>query len=307
MSLGERIEGRIGQVLLAAVRRAGRRKVSAKMSVHVDGAGRRTPLLRCGSPRLGTLVWLHGFSDRFDTMLQFAPHLFEDFEILSPSMPGFGEGWVDPSAKHTFTTYADWLEAIVEQIAPPRFHLMGNSLGGATVLALAARMPKRVQGVVALNSAGIQVDGVRSVQEELAEGHNLFEVRTRQDYARLGERLFSRPMKIPRVVETHLFREQHKRVDWHLRVAADLAESPIVSSGPGWSSFVDLPSIRVPTLVLWGQDDTLFPVAHARKVADVVPGAKLELLPGVGHCAHLESPKALAASFRAFAVSTAPS
>ena len=307
MSLGERIEGRIGQALLTAVRYAGRRKVAAKISVHVDGRGRRTPFLRCGSPRLGTLVWLHGFSDRFDTMLQFAPHLFEDFQILSPSMPGFGEGWVDPAAKHTFSAYADWLEAIVEQIAPPRFCLMGNSLGGATALSLAARMPKRVQGVVALNSAGMQLDGVRSVQEELVEGDNLFAVRTRQDYARLGQRLFSRPMKIPRVVETHLFREQHKRVDWHTRVAADLEQSAIVSSGPGWSSFIDLPSIRVPTLVLWGEDDTLFPVAHARKVAEVVAGAKLELLPGVGHCAHLESPAALAASFRAFATSAAPS
>jgi len=134
-----RIETSIGALALTAIRAAQRRALKVEVREHTDARGRVTPYLLAGTPRRGHLVWLHGFGDRFDTILQAAPRLMDDWQILAPSMPAFGEGWVDPAETHTFDAYADWMFAVLRDVAPPRFHLMGNSLGGATAVKVAAR------------------------------------------------------------------------------------------------------------------------------------------------------------------------
>ena len=101
----------LGGLALAALRQAQRLALRVRVHRHVDRRGRATPWLEVGRPARGTLVWLHGFSDRFDTILQVAPHLASEWRILSPSMAGFGEGWGDPVETHTFDAYAGWVAA----------------------------------------------------------------------------------------------------------------------------------------------------------------------------------------------------
>jgi pimeloyl-ACP methyl ester carboxylesterase len=49
----------------------------------------------------------------------------------------------------------------------------------------------------------------------------------------------------------------------------------------------------LPTLLIWGEEDRIIPVAHGRAAHDAVPGSRLEVLPGVGHFPHVESPAAV--------------
>jgi len=293
-----RIETSIGALALTAIRAAQRRALKVEVREHTDARGRVTPYLLAGTPRRGHLVWLHGFGDRFDTILQAAPRLMDDWQILAPSMPAFGEGWVDPAETHTFDAYADWMFAVLRDVAPPRFHLMGNSLGGATAVKVAARMPDAVESVVALNSAGVRLDGVHCAHVEMEGGDNLFEVQHREDYDRLQRRLFARPMKLPRPIETYLFDFQRRNADWYIRVGQDLSTSEVHAEGDGWISYLELGDVRAPLLALWGDQDTLFPVAHAEHLADTVERGEHERIEGVGHVPHLESPKRLADAFR---------
>jgi pimeloyl-ACP methyl ester carboxylesterase len=46
----------------------------------------------------------------------------------------------------------------------------------------------------------------------------------------------------------------------------------------------------VPTLAIWGEDDTIIPVDHAFAALEARPDCRLEVLPGVGHFAHVEAP-----------------
>ncbi len=303
MSPLERAQALVGHVLVSLVRRNQRRALRARARAHRDSRGRVTPYLELGRARRGTLVWLHGFSDRFETFLPTAAHLHRDYRIVIPSMPGFGKGWVDRDAQHTFGSYADWMEGVLRDVVSDRFHLMGNSLGGATALALGARMPDRIRSIVALNSAGVRIEGVRCVSEEVLAGANLFEVRTPADHAHLTQRIFAKPMKLPRPVELYLYREALTHADWHSRIMADLTASDSVPIGEGATAHVDLRAITAPTLALWGDRDTLFPVSHGELVARSVRDGRFETLDGVGHCAHIESPKRLADAFTRFAES----
>jgi len=49
-------------------------------------------------------------------------------------------------------------------------------------------------------------------------------------------------------------------------------------------------TIRVPTLILWGAEDELLPVAQAQRLADDIDGARLVVFPDIGHSPHLEAP-----------------
>ena len=51
-----------------------------------------------------------------------------------------------------------------------------------------------------------------------------------------------------------------------------------------------LEGLRVPTLVVVGEDDVLTPVEESRRMAAVIPGARLEIIPGAGHLSNLEQP-----------------
>ena len=291
----------LGGKLVKAHLESQRKKLGVRVETHRDAKGRETPYLVLGEDREGTLVFLHGFGDRIDNFLVTARHLADRYRILVPAMPGFGDGWLDPEELHTAEAYGRWLGDVVADIAPPRFHLMGNSLGGATALLLAERMPERLESLVLVDCAGINPGGVRSAYDEAIEGHNLFEVRSHADYRRFQGRVMAKPMKLPPLVDAHLFEETRKKADWYARVWSDLGSVESGSFDGSKTSLVALHGITVPTLVVWGELDSLFPVAMGEHVAAGVPGAKLVVFEGIGHCPHLECPAELARTFDEFA------
>jgi pimeloyl-ACP methyl ester carboxylesterase len=289
----DEVRALLGERLVKLAMADRRKKLGARLATHRDTKGRATPFLVLGTPRLGTIVWLHGFSDRIDTFLATAKPLLGDYEVVVPSMPAFGDGWVDPSETHTFEAYGRWLTEVLSDIAPARFHLAGNSLGGATSLYVARHLPERVASLVLVNSAGVRPEGVRSAYDEGLEGQNLFEVRSRPEYERFRRRVMANPPKLPAVVDSYLYVDQKKNADWYVKVWSDLGTS-IETLPEGATSVVDLAALDVPTHVVWGTEDTLFPLAIGEHAARTIPGATLHALPGIGHCPHLESPRELA-------------
>jgi abhydrolase domain-containing protein 6 len=296
-----RIEGHIGAGIVLLAEQAQRRAVHAKLKRHYAPNGRVTPYLECGQASGPTLVWLHGFADKPDSFLRAAVPLIDKFRIVVPALPGFGDGWHDPRERHTFEAYAAWMAEVLRDIGGASYHLMGNSLGGAVAAAIAADDTEgRVASLGLVDCAGIDAPGVRSVVDEQREGENLFIVRDAASYDQFLSRIFVRPPWVPRPVRVHLADQLLRSADWYERLMLDLHGSAMSGNIDGVLSSVDLSRIRAPTLVVWGDRDSLFPVVHAQHVARAIPGAKLEILEGVGHCPHIESPGRLASAFRRF-------
>jgi abhydrolase domain-containing protein 6 len=290
----------LGAYLLRGVVQSGRRLLGASVELHHDHKGRATPCLVAGTARRGTLVFLHGFGDRADSFLPTARLLRNDFRIIVPAMPGFDAGWRDPNELHSFAAYGRWLGDLLEQVAPARFHLMGNSLGGASALGIATRMPDRVASLTLVDTAGVRLPDVSCIYDEVEAGHNLFEVRSRAAFRRFSERVFAKPPPFPKPIAEHLYAEQLKNADWYSRLMTDLHTDSRLPRAEK-SAIVDLSRLCVPTLVVWGERDTLFPLPIGQHTAAAIPNAELHTLRGIGHVPHLESPKRLANAFAAFA------
>ena len=66
--------------------------------------------------------------------------------------------------------------------------------------------------------------------------------------------------------------------------------------------------MRAPTLLVWGDEDRLVPLAHGRRLARAIPGARLEIVPACGHMPFIERPDEFLRVVRPFlAVAAAPS
>ena len=55
-----------------------------------------------------------------------------------------------------------------------------------------------------------------------------------------------------------------------------------------------LGAVRVPSLVVWGDDDKIVPLSAGKTYAKALPNAKLEIVKASGHCVDMEQPEALA-------------
>ena len=284
----------------------GPRLLGARRHTHRDARGRVTPYLELGNDVDGTLVFIHGFSDRPEHFFGTAALLRSRYRILIPAVPAFGDGFVDSDATHHLDAFADWMTTIVEGIAPARFHLMGNSLGGAASLGITSRIPHRIESLTLVDTAGVKPAGVSCVFDSFGEGTNPFEVRSRADYAAFASKIAAKPNPALATFANALYREARSNADWYAHIGKHLAKDVEKFYLDGRDAFVDLRAIRTPTLVVWGTEDALLPTAIGEHIAREIPGAELQRLHGVGHCPHLEAPKQLADAFARFASAHGP-
>lgn len=169
--------------------------------------------------------------------------------------------------------YAGDAYAVGRAALGERFHVVGMSLGGIAAQHLALDHPDAVITLTLVST----VPGL----SRYAAGDG--------DDRPEDERSFSRRFVTEEASRWREIVEESKRT----RHSDDSANSQI-------SIFVShdacdrLPSLRVPTTVVCGSDDTTFPFENSRVLADLIPGAELVEIGGAGHAVHQETPELLA-------------
>jgi pimeloyl-ACP methyl ester carboxylesterase len=245
----------------------------------IDIRGTRIRLLRGGGGP--PLIFLHGASGHVG-WLPFLERLARRFDVLAPEHPGFGNSddpaWLD-RAGDLACFYLDLMDALDLR----HVHLMGTSLGGWVAAELAVRNTARLASLTLVCAVGIAADGVpmddifRMSAEENARRFYVDPARVR---ARL-ERLASAD-------------------------ARTLARNRGTVVRLGYPRFLDpdlakwLHRIDVPTLLLWGAQDGLVPVAFGEAYRKAIPGAKLVVIPAAGHAPFEEQPDAFVRAFGTF-------
>jgi pimeloyl-ACP methyl ester carboxylesterase len=166
--------------------------------------------------------------------------------------------------------------------------VVGISLGGWTAVRLALRRPDLVSRLVLIDAGGYREQDWDAVQKlvrvsDLAGIDRLYKalfVRVPW-FLRLSRQGFLSTYTSPSVTETLDDMEEH-----------DTFQNE------------DLARLRMPTALIWGEKDGLFPVEVARSMAAALPQVHLEVLPGCGHAVHIECPGRLVAAIERFRRST---
>ncbi|HLL85305.1 MAG TPA: alpha/beta fold hydrolase [Longimicrobium sp.] len=236
------------------------------------------------------LVLVHGgFGDHRMWDDQFAA-LSRDFRVVRYDHRGFGRSSAPAAA---YSPAADLLR-LLDHLGIERAHLVGNSVGGASVLDFALLHPARTDRVVVVSSGA---NGYPYTPEDLQGIAAVFNAARHEGPDRAAEMWLQHPM----VAVTSRHSRTAARLQGMVRENRgifQMAQWPREPLNP--AAFRRLDQIRRPVLFVVGGDDTPMVRRSARESADRVPGAQWQEISGADHLPQMVKPEEFNAVLRRF-------
>jgi pimeloyl-ACP methyl ester carboxylesterase len=234
-------------------------------------------------------------------------------ECVAVDLPGFGHSPPPRDRDYSVSAHARAVAGLIERLGNWPVHVVGNSMGGAVATRLAARRPDLVRTLILISPAMPDVrPRVLPVRLAVisAKGigpmvmNMLRKVPASERADRMVKDVFRDPARVHPARRAAEIAEISRRDglpyadDALLRSARSLiGESFKVGRRSLWG---DAARTRVPALVLYGSHDRLVHAAMAAKAARAYRGARVLVLPGVGHVAMMEKPGLVASEIRSF-------
>ncbi|HSE60081.1 MAG TPA: alpha/beta fold hydrolase [Nitrospiraceae bacterium] len=249
------------------------------------------------------LILIHGFGGslwQWEYQQVLSQH---GYRVITVDL--LGSGFSDkPALEYRPEEVLRFFLGFMDRLAVPKATLIGNSMGAGVAIAAALTAPERVERLVLIGGLPADIKGhlasplVRkgldsSVPAWLAElGAKLFG-------SSVGERVL-REIIYDQSMITHAVLDRSGR---NRRQPGLIG--PMLAIGktlPEWESQYAprLSEIRQPTLIIWGQEDRIFPPAVGRTLSETITGSRLMLVPRAGHIPQWEQPETVNHAIRAF-------
>lgn len=223
-----------------------------------------------------TVIFVHGFVSTHRWWQPTFEHLSDNYHAYAVDLRSAGES-EQVKTGHTLSQFADDLQQFVEEMGLSNFTLVGHSMGGGVALQYAVRYPDKLKALLLvspLSPLGTKLDQpttdwLNSVQGQ-EEGQRMIV---------LGA--FATP-------PTGHYLEQLviDALAWdgplYLGTMSEMAKFNIVEQ---------LALINVPTLVTWGDKDTVIPFEGIIEVFTKIPNCSLHVWHGIGHSGPIEIPE----------------
>lgn len=221
-----------------------------------------------------TMVLVHGnvASSRWWDLV--TPELSRRYRIIAPDLRGFGQS-DKPGSGYTVTQFAADLAALVGALGLPPAHFVGHSLGGSVVMQFALDHSDLVRSLILVDP------GPAEGQYTPAERFPLLQATAKnREYMK---------MAIAGVTPTLPRDDFFEALLDDAMLAGDVL-IPVAKDLNQWNVQSRLNEINAPVLVLQGEQDTLVSVDALHRTVSGIAGARLEMVPGVGHSCEVENP-----------------
>jgi len=238
-------------------------------------------MMRGGAGR--PLLILHGAGG----MGSWAPYMADlatRHDVIVPEHPGFGTSdtpdWLD-----NIPDLANFYLDVLDQLDLQNVDLVGLSIGGWIAAELAVRNTRRLASLTLVAAAGIHVKGVEQVDTFL-----------RNDEQRIRD-MFHDPKRADEMLQ-HASRPELE--DIHLKNRTTTAKLIWQPRGYDPHLYKWLHRIDVPTHVIWGANDRLFPKEYALAYQRLIPGSSVTIIQDCGHIPQTEQRQALVSALEGF-------
>lgn len=285
-----RPDGDAGKALVPPFDEAFRYESHDGGSIYTISRGKGPTLLFSHGVTLSTRVWVKEF--------ELLPE--QGFRCVAFDHRGHGDSTAGLTG-HSIVNLAEDVRTVLERMDLRNVVLVGHSMGGIAAQAFAARYPavaaERVRGLVLMSTlAKTYLSGnswLRRLFERMTGGGpSAGQLMTQRNLGFLLARVgFGRD---PQASHVELVREMIAACEKEDSQAA-------IGSLVGLDMTADVSKITLPTLILSGSADVITPPAEARRIAELIPGARLEVFKGAGHMLMLERTEEVHALITEFA------
>ena len=231
-----------------------------------------------------TLVLIHGFGGNKDTWNWVVPEWNEKYHIIVIDLPGHGESVSSKTLGYTMTEQAERLNLFLEAKKIKHFYLFGHSMGGAVALRYAANHTKNVNALILIDSMGMvqtKSDGVKLV--ERSDKNPLYDVCTKERLQTLLNYSMYKAPYIPDIIKDAILEEKCARRVLEKMMYEDMYKDVNLSDV--------VKSIDIPTLILWGEKDSMTHIDDAELFHETIKDSQLVILKEIGHVPILEDPE----------------
>jgi len=251
----------------------------APQSKTVDVFGQKIHYLEAGSGP--NVILLHGLGADYSNWALNIPLLAKSFHVYVPDQIGFGES-DKPLINYRVATLVDFLDGFTKKVGIAKASIVGNSLGGWAAIAYTLAHPDKVEKMVLVDRAGYSFEklGGPKPTHEMLEGLNPSTLAGAKGVLAivLANKAMINDALAEQMLTSHLKHNDGYTID---KFIDSILRSDDVVDGK-------LGAIKAPTLVIWGREDALVPLAAGKMLASEIPGADSVILDHCGHVPQLE-------------------
>lgn len=233
-----------------------------------------------------TLVLLHGWLQDWQSWSPLITTLSEKYQLVIPDIPGFGESTLKEKAWNS-EQYAQWCAAFINSLELPEkapLFIVGHSFGGkiaAVTTALHSTTPK-ITGLLLCSASGLP--DTLSLSTQLKQTCvSCIPSPIKKIVSGKAKHAILRTLGIS---TDHLISSKQQRAILKLIVRENISEF--------------LQKITIPTLLIWGKNDTDTPLHQGKEMHVLLAHSKLEIMDKSGHFPFYDQPKKCIASINSF-------
>lgn len=255
------------------------------------------PYLEGGNSAGKVVVLVHGFGGDKDNWSFYAPYLKDQYRLICPDLPGFGENTRRLDLDYAVSVQAGRLREFLDALGIDRCHLGGNSMGGHIALQFALDHPARLNSLTLFNNAGVLGSNASELQTivEADPQASPLVPRSTEDAKQLLGFVVYKQRYVPRQFVRLFFEDFKPHLPLLDRIFGQLLEtmlnSPLNSR---------MGEVTVPTQIIWGRNDRLIDVSCATAQHDGIANSELVILEETGHVPMIERPATTARHHLAF-------
>jgi pimeloyl-ACP methyl ester carboxylesterase len=255
------------------------------------------------------LLLLHGIANSSQTWEHVAPQLSERFTLIAPDLLGHGES-ATPRGDYSLGAHAAGVRDLLTALGIEHVTVVGHSLGGGIAMQFAYQFPERCERLVLVSSGGLGREVHLLLRAAALPGADyVLPLLTSSGLVGIGRSLggLLRRARLSPGGDVEVLAQGFASLDnaGSRQAFLHTVRAVIEPSGQRVSAHDRLAlASLLPSLIVWGERDSIIPVAHGVAAHEAMPGSRFEVFPGAGHLPHDADPDSFAAILTDFCEST---
>jgi pimeloyl-ACP methyl ester carboxylesterase len=256
-----------------------------------------------------TLLLLHGITNSSETWERVAAPLAERFTVVAPDLLGHGDS-ATPRGDYSLGAHASGARDVLTALGIERATVVGHSLGGGIAMQFAYQFPERCERLVLVSSGGLGREVHLLLRAAALPGADyVLPALTSAGLIGVGRGiggLLQRLNVAPSGDLQVLARGFASLDNAGSRQAFLHTVRSVIEPGGQRVSAQDRLTLAalLPTLIVWGDRDSIIPVAHGADAHEAMPGSRFEVFRDAGHMPHDAEPQRFAALLTEFCDTT---